>query len=253
MTVQELFKEADANKVATAYFLIYTDSFKNDFPTIQEMMFVIDDFKDTIVFHCDEFCKCEPILPEDPETIFVLEYESMSLDEKGEKFFDACVIHNKEALEKIEQNQISEIAHYAIDMMSLQEMAGCDIADISFQMYGAEVCCAVILSELFWFGLTDETRAERVEEETILLEERVREYKESPDCGIPADQVFAEIWEEMLKHCEDEDERAYMQFEMEFDNATRDIQSRYAQKVCEKNTEISREAILSQFTQNLQI
>ncbi len=242
MTVQELFQIADMEKTVDAYLLMYAPSYDDERVSAREKLDRWLRLKSAVRENCRLFRDCAAEKAEEPETIFILELESPSWEERGQREFECFSVKDREASEKARRNFTvwnregdCRIEHYVIDMTPMKTLAGYSIAGNSVKEYGAELCCATVLDELFWDGYTEESRKENVGRIRTELEERVRKMEDHPESLIPAEKVYGELRQNIMGECEDEDERQHMMMEHTYEKSVEEIEMRHAAKILERN------------------
>ncbi|MCD8069582.1 MAG: hypothetical protein LUE87_12020, partial [Lachnospiraceae bacterium] len=246
MKVQELFCRANFDRVVDAYILMFPPFRDYDRIPIKEKLARLGRLKQAIRDNCDSFRACVPSLKNESYTIFILELESGLWEDKGKPEFWNFAVRDEELREKAGRNfdqwrneGEDRLERYGIDMTPMNVLASYEVAGESVSRYGIEACCAVIFFELFWFGYTDEQRAEGIEALKKELDESMEEFeRDGKDSGIPAEEFFDQMFEEILNDCENEDERQYMILEREFHHSVEDINRRFGKKVSEHNDQI---------------
>lgn len=249
MNVQELFRQADPDRVAEAYFLQHDDINPNKKYSVDEKVDIAFHIKEQIREHIKRFSTCD-IKTEESYTIFVIENLCDYYEDKGKTELYTFSINDNEAISKIQEKSTEwddkgedQIDNYGIDACKLEEVAGYSIAEECVRTLGVTACCMEILFELFWFGYTDEDREENLQKLLKEADESIEEIEERKSYS-STKEFFDEVWQELLDECEDDDERQHMILEKKYEDKMEDIEEwqkmkniekRYTHKVWEEN------------------
>lgn len=165
--------------------------------------------------------------------VFVVKYEEESYENQGEFYYSTFSVEKEEAKNKLKNFDNERIENYAYEACSFEEIANFEVAKASIEEYGIELCCAVILNEINFFGLTDETRAKEISELKKSLEESLEDIQNGRT--ISGEDFLEELKQEILDNCESEEEREYILLNREFEEKTEEFRMDYMQKIIEKN------------------
>lgn len=165
--------------------------------------------------------------------VFVVKYEEESYENQGEFYYSTFSVEKEEAKNKLKNFDNERIENYAYEACSFEEIANFEVAKASIEEYGIELCCAVILNEINFFGLTNETRAKEISELKKSLEESLEDIQNGRT--ISGEDFLEELKQEILDNCESEEEREYILLNREFEEKTEEFRMDYMQKIIEKN------------------
>ncbi len=239
MKVQELFRRADPGRIEEAYFLQHTIFYPYERYSISEKVDMVIRMKEYIREHVNRLATCE-ICEEEPQTIFIVELPCESYEEKGNTEPTLFSIFDNKAYQKMRTDfslwsgeEEYRIEHYGIDMCKVESIAGYHIARSSVETLGIDACCAEILYQLFEFGYSDKSREKNIRALCERLDEGIEEAKEGKSYSY--EEVFGHLWQKMLEHCADEDERQHMVLKKEFEDKVERIERRYTNRILEDN------------------
>ena len=236
MTIRELMRQVDVNRVVDAFILLdhhfseenYENSFIERYQAIPKMRQII---QENIRF----FAECTSNDDKELHTIFVMEIQdNEDYSEKWKKQIISFAICDKEAVAVLDKDfhvfdneGEARVEHYGIDQAPMEKMVNYTIAQSSLEKLGKEICVAKILSELFFWGMFPKEREERVNELAESLQECINNIDEE-------ELVDEKSFDEVMKKCDDElmlkmseDEKAYYKAKDIFEEATKDIVRRY--------------------------
>lgn len=179
----------------------------------------------------DKMIQIEDINTED--MLFVVKYEEESYENQGDFYYSTFSIKIEEAKNKLENLDNERIENYAYEACSFEKIANFEVAKASVEEYGVELCCAVILNEINFFGLTDETRAKEISEMKKSLKESLEEVENGHT--ISGEDFLEDLRQEILDDCESDEEREYILLKREFEEKTEAFRMDYMQKMIEKN------------------
>lgn len=239
MMIQELFQQAESNRVEEAYFLQHAvfESYENH--SLDEKIEAVMRIKKYIREHINRLATCN-ISREELQTVFIIELPCERYEDKGKTELTLFSIFDDEAYQKVRRDFSlwteggeCRIERYGIDMSKPESVAGYHIAKKSVEMLGITACCVEILHELFTFGYSDESREKNIQE----LYERIKEAEENIAEGkfYSHEEVFEQLWKEMLGNCENTDEREHMILEREYESKVEKIERRYTQEILKVN------------------
>ena len=239
MTIKELMAQVEPERVSDAFLLIdYTFSAENFENTLLEKHKSIPKLKEVLKENIRLFAECIPNDNAEPYTIFIMLTPSNDYEEQHKKELSTFAICDTEMIPVIDKDfhifdnkGEATISHYGFDSTLMQDMANYTIAKSSLDEFGAEICAAKILSELFFWGWLPEQREKAIED----LHERLSkpiDKKELVDSK-PLEELMREHEEEFLLYMS-EDEKAYHLAKKRFKDDTEDIRKRYSLSVREK-------------------
>lgn len=239
MTIQELFRKADPELVFHAYTLIRAFFDDLDTHTMQEQAVILRNFRTYIGEVCAQIATCDIEREERSQTLFVIGRTSLKWEESHIQDLECFTIYDDEAKKAVECNFTMwnddgdmRLEHYGIDFVKIPALAGYHIAKSSVEEQGIDVCCAVILEELFSWGLTEEQREERYEE----LVKRIKKSEQEVEAGhvVTSEELWEELDKEFLEHAS-EDEKQHMYFEREYEKNVEEIEQRHREEISAKD------------------
>lgn len=239
MMIQELFQQAESNHVEEAYFLQHKVFESYEKHSLYEKIEAVMRIKKHIREHVIRLATCN-ISREEPQTVFIIELPCECYEDKGKTEITLFSIFDDEAHQKVRrdfslwtENGECRIERYGIDMSKPESIAGYHIARKSVEMLGITACCVEILYELFEFGYSDESREKNIQE----LYDRIKEAEKDIEEGkfYSHEEVFEQLWEEMLGNCKNTDEREHMILKREYESKVEKIERRYTQKILKAN------------------
>ena len=168
MTVKELFKKADPTIVFYAYIMlepVYDEYKEYDVQTKAEGL---EELRNKLLDNIQLIVNAKDNINEvEPGTIFVMERKSTEYDRPFESYTEAFLVKDEEVCDKVDKdftiwndNGDCITKHYAFDFVPLQTIANYNVAKESVRHMGIETCCAAILNEVCFWGLTESTRTE---------------------------------------------------------------------------------------------
>ena len=239
MTVKELFRKSDAGTVFHAYTLVRPVFDDLDNHTMQEQAMLLKKLREHIEEVCSQIGDCEIQEVEKSKTVFVI---GRTRTEWGKSYIldmECFTTYDEEAQESVKTNFTmwndegdTRLEFYGLDFEKLDVIAGYTIAAPSVLEYGIDVCCAVILRDIFVWGITEEQHEERYVEVTRDLDAGIKDYEAGE--LMSADEVFALLEEELYKDAS-EDEKEHRKYEHEYENNVEEIESRYREKICNED------------------
>ena len=232
MTIRELMRQVDVNRVVDAFILLdhhfseenYENSFIERYQAIPKMRQII---QENIRF----FAECTSNDDKELHTIFVMEIQdSEDYSKKWKKQIISFAICDKEAVAVLDKDfhvfdneGEARVEHYGIDQAPMEKMVNYTIAQSSLKNLGKEICAAKILSELFFWGMFPKQREKRVNE----LYESFKNIDEEEFVDKKSFDEVMKKWDDELMLKMSEDEKAYYAAKDIFDEATEDIVRRY--------------------------
>lgn len=209
MIVKELFERADFKKIARKE---AEDDWElnHDNTKTEEEKESIRQWIEKYTYEC--YQKIMDISPNaNPEDIVVCK-KVTNLDDGG-SYMDSFLVHKSDLLEKklryidydsneyenipMEEYEKQYIQHYAYEFEPWEEILGYTVASSCVEEYGIDEIASAIFNEMTFFGMEQDSAEERKETEKKILEERVKEIEEHPECCIPADKVFKDLYKEL--------------------------------------------------------
>lgn len=239
MMIQELFQQAESNRVEEAYFLQHKIFESYEKHSLDEKIEAVMRIKKYIREHINRLATCN-INREEPQTVFIIELPCECYEDKGKTELTLFSVFDDEVYQKIQRDfslwnddRECKIERYGIDMSKLECIAGYHIAKKSVETLGITACCVEILHELLTFGYSDESREKNIQE----LYECIKKSEENIAEGkfYSHEEVFEQLWEEMLGNCENTDEREHMILEREYESKVEKIEHRYTQEILKDN------------------
>ncbi|MCC8060381.1 MAG: hypothetical protein LIO81_06000 [Clostridiales bacterium] len=239
MVIQELFQQAEINHVEEAYFLQHTFFEPYEKHSLDEKVDAVMRIKEYIREHIIHLATCN-ISIEEPQTVFIVELPCECYEDKGKTELTLFSIFDQEAYQKVRrdfalwgEDREYRIERYGIDMSKPECIAGYHIAKKSVETLGTTACCVEILHELFTFGYSDESREKNLQK----LYERIKEAEEdiAEEKLYSYEEVFEQLWEEMLRNCKNTDEREHMLLKREYESKVKEIERRYTQEIMKAN------------------
>lgn len=239
MIIQELFQQAEKERVEEAYFLQHTVFEPYERYSLDKKVDVVMRIKEYIREYMIRLAICN-IDREESQTVFIIELPCGCYEDKGKTELTLFSIFDNEAHQKVQRDfslwnkdRECRIERYGIDMSKPECIAGYHIAKKSVETLGITACCVEILHELFEFGYSDESREKNIQE----LYERIKEAEEDIAEGklYSHEEVFEQLWEELLENCMNADEREHMILKREYESKVKKIERRYTQEILEAN------------------
>lgn len=167
MTVQELFRQSDPETVFYSYMLVRPVFDDRDTHTFFERAVILKKLRRHIEDTCAQIRNCGITPAEKRKTLFVTDRTHPECGKAHLRDPECLIKYDEEAAEAVKkdfsmQNDDGAVwrAYYEFDSMTIPELAGCTVDASSVEELGTDVCCGVILHELFSWGLTEETRRE---------------------------------------------------------------------------------------------
>lgn len=236
MTIQELFRKSDAETVFHAYTLVRPVFDDLDNHTMQEQAMSLKKLREHIEEVCSQIGDCEIERAEKSKTLFVIGRTRTEWGKSYIRDMECFTTCDKEAQEAVKTNFTmwndegdTRLEFYGLDFEKLNVIAGYTIATSSVSEYGIDVCCAVILRDIFIWGITEEQREESYDKVTRDLDAGIKDYEAGR--FMSADEVFASLEEELFKDAS-EDEKEHRKYELEYENNVEEIEARYCEKIC---------------------
>lgn len=230
MKVKELFKMAKKEDVVFICFMLF-DYLEIKNRKMQEVLEAREKFSKLMFERIDKMTQMEDQNTE--SMIFVVKYEEESYENRGEFYYSTFSVEMEEAKNKLKNLDNERIENYAYEACSFEEIANFEVSKASVEEYGVELCCAVILNEINFYGLTDETRVKEISELKKSLEESLEDVEKGHT--ILGDVFFKEMEQKELDDCESDEEREYILLERELKEKTKEFRQAYMQKMIEKN------------------
>lgn len=230
MKVKELFKMAKKEDIVFLCFMLF-DYLEIKNRKIQEVLEAKEKFSKLMFERINRITSIEDQNTE--SMVFVVKYEEESYENQGEFYYSTFSVEMEEARNKLKNLDNERIENYAYEACSFEEIANFEVAKASVEEYGVELCCAIILNEINFFGLTDETRIKEISELKKSLEESLEEAEKGHT--ISGDDFFKEMEQKELDDCESDEEREYILLKREFEEKTEEFRMDYMQKIIEKN------------------
>lgn len=230
MKVKELFKMAKKEDIVFLCFMLF-DYLEIKNRKMQDVLEAKERFSGLMFQRIDKIIQVEDENTED--MVFVVKHENESYENRGEFYYSTFSVEMEEAKNKLKNLDNERIENYAYEMCDFEEIANFEVSKESVREYGKELCCAIILNEINFFGLTDETRAKEINEMKKSLGESLEESEKGHT--ISGEDFLEELKQEILDDCESEEERKYILLEREFGEKTKEFRQAYMQKMIEKN------------------
>ena len=252
MTIRELMRQVDVNRVVDAFILLdyhfseenYENSFIEKYQAVPKIRQIIED-------NIRLFAECTSNDDKKSYTIFVMEVQdSEDYSEKWKKKIISFAICDKEALAVLDKDfhvfdteGEARVEHYGIDQAPMEKMVNYTIAQSSLKNLGKEICAAKILSELFFWGMFPKQREKRVNE----LYESFKNIDEEEFVDKKSFDEVMKKWDDELMLKMSEDEKAYYAAKDIFDEATKDIVRRYRHRTILETQQQYIEAIKTEY------
>lgn len=235
MTVKELFKKSDSETVYHAYTLVRPVFDDLDNHTMQEKAKALKKLRKHIEEVCVQFRDCRIEKCEKPKTLFVIGRTRTDWGESHIEDMECFTTYDDEAKEAVKTNFTMwndngdvKLEFYGIDFQKLNTVAGYTIAQPSVCEYGIDVCCAVILRDIFLWGLTEEKREENKTDLTKRLQEAEKNYEEGR--FVTEEEISTWLDNEFLENASD-DVKEHNKYEHEFRYKVMDIENRYREEI----------------------
>lgn len=239
MTIQELFRKSDAEIVFHAYTLIRPVFDEFDDHTMQERATVLKKLRSHIKTVCNQIASCETTTAERSKTLFVIGRSRLEWGESYLQDLECFTTYDDDASNAVKCNFTMwnddgdvRLPFYGIDFESIPVIAGYNIAKPSVVEQGIDVCCAVILRELFRWGHTEEHRKESFKD----LCERLKEAEIDVDSGntITSEELRDYFDNKFMEHAS-EDEKMHHLYKREFEEKVEEIEQRYREDIILKD------------------
>ena len=256
MTIRELVRQVDVNRVVDAFILLdyhfseenYENSFIEKYQAVPKIRQIIED-------NIRLFAECTSNDDKKSYTIFVVEVQdSEDYSEKWKKKIISFAICDKEALAVLDKDfhvfdteGEARVEHYGIDSVPMEKMVNYTIAQSSLEKLGKEICAAKILSELFFWGMLPKQREKRVNELCESLKECIENIDEEKLVDKKSFDEVMKKWDDELMLKMSEDEKAYYAAQDIFDEATNDIVRRYRHRIILETQQQYIEAIKGEY------
>ena len=237
MTIQELMRQVDADRVTEAFMLVNWIFKSVDYVlTIAEKFKAISKIRDAIRENIELFRECNPSKSSRGFTVFISEdLEGEDFENKEATSLSCYGVYDDEVMLVLDKDfclftDSSEIRLeiYSFDHDDICEMANHVIAKSSIDKLGKELCAAQIFSDMFFWGITPEERKESVDS----LTERLKASDDKEEY-VPLEEFekrLNKMRDELLQNMS-EDERAYDEAKDRFEEETKEIEQRYWKKV----------------------
>lgn len=230
MKVKELFMMARKEDIVFLCFMLF-DYLEIKNRKMQEVLEAKEKFSELMFERIDKMIQIEDKNTED--MVFVVKYEEESYESQGDFYYSTFSIKIEEAKNKLKNLDNERIENYAYEACSFEKIANFEVAKASVEEYGVELCCVVILNEINFYGLTDETRGKEISGLKKSLEESLEEAEKGHT--ISGENFLEELKQEILDNCKSDEEREYILLKREFEEKTKDFRQAYMQKMIEKN------------------
>jgi len=249
MKVKELFARLDKDDILSASRLIFGDNFADyekacrPIPELVKKDKLYDRATEKLI---DAIVNVKENVPSDEDmVIFVTQLASDDFDDKYKKNFHSMGLIENEFREKAGKDfQLwthidgkETISHYCYDCYPLEVIGNYRIADQSIAECSMEACAAVILDNITLYGYDEKTRLKNIEEERLIIEERLEEVKNMKTHEVGSlDEPEKEICNKaFVRRKANDDEERYNELKNRFDKDVEDIKYRWLSKVIESN------------------
>ena len=235
MNIQELFRQADPERIFYGYILIEPVFSKFEPIPYEKQTQALIKLKEYIVDACDRFKTCNISTDDNPGTVFVMKRRSLNYGESYLGNLENRMIYDNAAFDAIDKDfriwddeGDAKLSFYGIDCTPISKLSGYTVAAESVNHMGINICCATILKELFFWGFTEEKR-----------EKSIKEFEESLAAGEKdieegRHRSFEELVEELeleWSSDESEDEKEYRRLKKEFEKSVKEIEHRYMEMI----------------------
>lgn len=252
MRVQELFKKVDAAAVADAYFVMHTIFYPYEHRTLREKIHAAGKLRQMIAESIQGFISCNAMIGDRQKTIFLFEEKETEYPPQGNVSYSLSAVYDEQARGNIEASSMQEesragkrIAHYEINMDSMEKVAGYLISELCVKRFGEAACCAEILYHFFSFGFTDEERQKNITALQERLKTADKEIAEGKNHSL--EELCEELHRKLIDNCEDPDLRQYMILTREHEKRTADIISRHRMEVLKENQRNAEELVREEY------
>ncbi len=236
MTVKELMREVDVERVIDAFLLFdYHISVENLRDTFIEKFNAIPKLKRIIRENIRLFAECTPNKDAELYTIFIISTPNDDYEKQERNDISSFATCDAEVLQVIDKDfhifddkGEATISQYSFDEAPMQEMANYTIANSSLKELGKEICAAKILLELFFWGKFPEEREKAVNN----LYEHIS--KPTDKKNLIPDSTFEEVMrklEKQLLASMSNDEKAYHLAKKRFEKETEAIVINYQNRI----------------------
>lgn len=205
MIVQDLFRNIDIKSLVNK-FKLYSSVLGEKFEKIGE-----EEFIKLIENTINDLLAIKPIISKDfmfIEYVYDLDanekpYLSPALIEKDDliKFKDFIYQQANEFSIKEEREKLGPTI-YSVFLLKREELLGYQFSEYSLDIYDKYDILSCILFELTWFGYSNESYEENLNQECNELDRRSEEIKNNPDCLVPIEEAMTEIFGEEWKDYE---------------------------------------------------
>lgn len=241
MIIQELFKKADIENVFNAYILIRPVFDDLDRHTMQEKVVALKKLRKHINDACVQIATCAVDVTDEPKTLFVIGRTRTKWGESYIQDLECFSTKDTDAIEAVKKNFTMwtddgdvRLDFYGLDFISPPVLAGYCIAKPSLLEQGVDVCCAVILREIFLWGITEEQRKENRRDLEISLKEAEEDILNNRT--IPFEEFWAELENDYFNNYKgSEDEKEHYRLEREYQDKVKEIERRHSMNIMEND------------------
>lgn len=254
MTVQEIFKKADSEAIFYAYMLVRPEFDDLSIETRSERVEHLKKLRKYVEEERKRIATCEVNDTEESKTVFVIGRTRLEWKESYIQDLECFYTIDRDARMAVKKNFTMwddegdmRLNFYAIDLASISDFAGWNIAEKSVREQGIEVCCAMILQDIFFYGYTEEQR----EKSWKLIEEKLERSKDDIKNNKvhPMDELMRKLDDKLYKNAT-EDEKEHYRLECEYEEKVKDIEYRKMVSILEKDHQRYIAAVREEYTRS---
>lgn len=257
MITQEIFKKADVENVFNAYILIRPVFDDLDRHTMQEKVMALKGLRKHINEVCTQIATCDIDTTDESKTLFVIGRTRTGWAESYIQDLECFSTKDKDAIEAVKKdftmwNDDGEVRldFYGLDFVSLPVLAGYRIAKKSVLEQGTDVCCAVILHDLFLWGITEDQHKKSLKELVNKLKEAEEDLLHNRT--ISHEELWAELEKDFLNKGT-EDEKEHYRLEREYHNKVKEIEERHMMSIINKDHQRFIDIVRDEYSDRLSV
>ncbi|MGN0169146.1 MAG: hypothetical protein ACI39H_00095 [Lachnospiraceae bacterium] len=254
MTVQELIREVDIDRVIEAFLLVdYRFSGDNREKTLLERVSLVDEMTEEIHKFVEEILSYNVSKPIEEQTLFIFEMLLTNYEDRGEKTYDVFVIKDEEAfyeLTREKKKELEELEHYDVDFSKTGEFLSYRISEYSLKEFGKEICAAFILSHMLKMGKSIEERDLNISKHAGKKDMTDEENDDSLSMNI---KEFSEMLDRIFTAEMTEEEKEYFRMKDEFYSKTKVFRTKFEDKMVVSNRKKYTTAIYDEYKRKMVI
>ena len=237
MTVQELFKQIDFEKVFLSYIRRYNiiESYDHRFEVYQEVK-AYEKFREDL-FDFIKIMQIAKVNKENDAILFVIDLNEVDFEDKNKKRFEVFAVERNELEEKTKRafsfygETNNNINRFTVSFSKIEKVAGYEVFEKSIEVYGKEAVAAAICKEMQMFDFGQDE--EGIQSFYDSLEKSAKQVDEGK-C-VSADEVFKELREKIYKEIKDENELIYLKELDKFNEKVDEIKRKWISDKIKEN------------------